>query len=471
MLFNTIDFALFLPLVVLIYYLIPHRYRWILLLAASYYFYMSWKVEYILLIVASTLVDYVSGLRMEKLPDRKSRLPWLLLSLGINLGLLFFFKYFNFATGNLNLLFQQVGLPTEIPVMKVLLPVGISFYTFQTLSYAIEVYFGNQKAEKHLGYFALYVSFFPQLVAGPIERYSRLAPQFRKPQVLSYENLSKGLRLILYGLFIKMVIADNISGIVDQVYASPDQYAPVDILKGIFLYSFQIYSDFYGYSTIAIGSALLLGIRIMDNFRSPYLARNISEFWQRWHISLSTWFRDYLYFPLGGNRVSRQRWIINILLVFLISGLWHGANWTFLIWGFLFGLLYILERLLNRAFRLQKAYPAWSAGHLLLALKTFLLVSLLWVFFRSQSFDEAIHIFRQLFGNTPANLQSLTVPISTWIFLLIFLVSDMILYNRRFDTWVGGIPYLLRWGIYGVLLLGIIVFAGVENFPFIYFQF
>ena len=471
MLFNTIDFAIFLPLVVIIYYLIPHRFRWILLLAASYFFYMSWRVEYILLIVASTLVDYFSGIRMEGLPDRKSRLPWLILSLSINLGLLFFFKYFNFATENLNALFDRVGFSAEIPLMKLLLPVGISFYTFQTLSYTIEVYYGKQKAERHLGYFALYVSFFPQLVAGPIERYSRLAPQFRERQVISHENLSRGLRLILYGLFIKMVIADNVSGIVDQVYAHPENFASADVLKGVFLYSFQIYSDFYGYSTIAIGSALLLGIRIMDNFRSPYLARNISEFWQRWHISLSTWFRDYLYFPLGGNRVSKQRWILNILLVFLISGLWHGANWTFLIWGGLFGMLYILERMVNRVFKLHKEHKPYSATHLLLALKTFLLVTVLWIFFRSQSLEEALSIFRFLSGNAPLEPQALVIPLSTWIFLLAFVISDVILYNRRFDTWLDGKPYVFRWLIYGILLLGIIVFAGVENFPFIYFQF
>jgi D-alanyl-lipoteichoic acid acyltransferase DltB (MBOAT superfamily) len=471
MLFNTFEFAIFLPVVVLIYYLLPHKFRWILLLAASYFFYMSWRVEYILLILASTLVDYFSGLRMEKLPDRKSRLPWLVLSLSINLGLLFFFKYFNFTTENLNLLFQRVGFSAEMPVMKLLLPVGISFYTFQTLSYSIEVYYGNQKAERHLGYFALYVSFFPQLVAGPIERYSRLAPQFRLRQVFTYDHLSRGLRLILYGLFIKMVVADNVSGLVDQVYENPESFTSPDLLKGIILYSFQIYSDFYGYSTIAIGSALVLGIRIMDNFRSPYLAKNITEFWQRWHISLSTWFRDYLYFPLGGNRVSKQRWILNILLVFLISGLWHGANWTFLFWGFLFGLLYILERLLNKALRLQKEHKAYSAGHLLLALKTFLLVTFLWVFFRSQSFEDALNMFQLLALNSPADPQVLLVPLSTWIFLLVFVVSDVLLYNRRFDTWLDGMPYLLRWAIYGILLSGIIIFAGVENFPFIYFQF
>ena len=471
MLFNTIDFAIFLPIVVLVYYLIPHKLRWVFLLAASYYFYMSWKVEYIFLIILSTLVDYFSGIRMEKLPDRKSRLPWLILSLCVNLGLLFFFKYFNFAAENLNLMFQKVGLAKELPLMQLLLPVGISFYTFQTLSYSIDVYFGRQKAEKHLGYFALYVSFFPQLVAGPIERYSRLAPQFRVKQVLSYDNMINGLRLILYGLFIKMVIADNISGIVDLVYAHPENFASPDILKGIFLYSFQIYSDFFGYSTIAIGSALLLGIRIMDNFKSPYLAKNISEFWQRWHISLSTWFRDYLYYPLGGNRVSKQRWVLNILVVFLISGLWHGANWTFIIWGLLFGLLYISERLVNGLLKWQKIYSAFSAGHILLALKTFLLVTILWVFFRSQSFDGAISIFRLLGQNAPLDAQALLIPLSTWIFLLLFIISDILLYNKRFDSWVGGMPYLLRWCIYGVLLFGIIAFAGVENFPFIYFQF
>jgi len=471
MLFNTIDFAIFLPVVVICYYLIPHKYRWILLLSASYFFYMSWRVEYVGLIILSTLVDYISGIRMAKLPDRRSRLPWLILSLVTNLGLLFTFKYFNFATENLNLLFHRVGLSAQIPMSHLLLPVGISFYTFQTLSYSIDVYFGKQEAEKHPGYFALYVSFFPQLVAGPIERYSRLAPQLREEHVITYDNLANGLRLILYGLFIKMVIADNIAVIVDQVYADPDHFVSVDILKGVLLYSFQIYSDFYGYSTIAIGSALLMGVRIMDNFKTPYLAKNISEFWQRWHISLSTWFRDYLYFPLGGNRVSKQRWVFNILIVFLVSGLWHGANWTFLIWGALFGSLYIIERVVNRALSLQKVYSSWSAGHILLATKTFVLVTLLWVFFRSQGIEQAFQIFRLMFHPGAAGSQSLAIPLSTWIFLLIFISSDLVLYNKRFDTWIGDIPYLIRWLIYGLLLFGIIIFAGVENFPFIYFQF
>jgi len=216
---------------------------------------------------------------------------------------------------------------------------------------------------------------------------------------------------------------------------------------------------------------LLMGVRIMDNFKTPYLAKNISEFWQRWHISLSTWFRDYLYFPLGGNRVSKQRWVFNIMIVFLVSGLWHGASWTFLIWGALFGVLYLLERAVNRTFNLRKVCSPWSAGHILLAIKTFILVTLLWVFFRSQGADQAIHIFRLMFSPGAHGSQSLVIPLSTWIFLLLFISSDLVLYNRRFDNWIGRMPYLFRWLVYGVLLFGIIIFAGVENFPFIYFQF
>ena len=442
-----------------------------MLLMASYYFYMSWKVEYIFLIAFSTLIDYFAGLLMEKAPNKRYRRLLLILSLTTNLGLLFFFKYFNFAAGNLNLLFDQIGIQQDVPLMNFLLPVGISFYTFQTLSYTIDVYFGRQKAEKHLGYFALYVSFFPQLVAGPIERFSRLAPQFKVKHLFSYDNLSNGLRLILYGLFVKMVIADNIASLVDEVYASPESYSSFDIFKGLSLYSFQIYSDFYGYSLIAIGSAQLMGVRIMDNFRTPYLAKNIAEFWQRWHISLSTWFRDYLYFPLGGNRVSKQRWIFNILIVFVVSGFWHGANWTFLIWGSLFGVIYLIEYVFNKTLKLNQEHKAYSFGHLALALKTFILVTLIWVFFRSQSFGDAMLIFKSLFGNIGMSGTGLIVPNFLIIFFSLFVLSDLLLYNKRFDNWVGNFPMVGRWLVYGALLFSIIIFAGVENFPFIYFQF
>ncbi len=471
MLFNTVEFVLFLPIVIITFFLIPHKYRWILLLAASYFFYMCWKVEYIFLIIISTLIDYISGIMMEKKSNKRDRLPFLILSLTSNLGLLFFFKYFNFFADNLNWFFGKSGISQNIPLMNFLLPVGISFYTFQTLSYSIDVFFGRQKAERHLGYFALYVSFFPQLVAGPIERFSRLTPQLKQKHEFSYDNLSKGLRMILYGLFIKMVIADNLAGIVDKIYAAPQDYASLDILKGILFYSFQIYSDFYGYSLIAIGSAKIMGINLMDNFKTPYLSKNIAEFWQRWHISLSTWFRDYLYLPLGGNRVAKLRWVLNILIVFIVSGIWHGANWTFLIWGALFGVIYILEKTFNGIFNVKKSYSSFSIGHILLATKTFILVTLIWIFFRSQSFNEAIHVFQLLFDFNREAKSTLMIPSFVWIFFLVFVISDILLYNKRFDSWVNDFSLIGRWVIYGVLIFSIIVFAGVENFPFIYFQF
>ena len=432
---------------------------------------MCWKVEYIFLIILSTLIDYFSGIQMAKLPTKKSRLPYLILSLCTNLGLLFAFKYFNFFSNSLNIVFSHVDLSNQIPSINVLLPVGISFYTFQTLSYSIDVFLGKQKAEKHLGYFALYVSFFPQLVAGPIERFSRLSPQLKEKHAFTYSNLANGLRLILYGFFIKMVIADNLSGLVDQVYAAPENYSSVNILTSVFLYSFQIYSDFYGYSIIAIGSALIMGVKIMDNFKTPYLSKNIGEFWQRWHISLSTWFRDYLYFPMGGNKVAKARWIFNIFIVFIVSGLWHGANWTFIIWGALYGVIYLIEKFINKIFGLEKEYASYSPGHLLLSLKTFILVTLIWIFFRSQSFDEAINLFSLIFKNTNIHTAKLIIPNVTWIMLIVFIISDFLLYNKRFDGWVAKFSLPLRWGIYSLLIFSIIVFAGVENFPFIYFQF
>ncbi len=471
MIFNSIEFILFLPVVIILYYLTPQRFRWVLLLAASYYFYMSWKVEYIFLIIFSTLVDYFSGLMMERQSSKKKRLPFLILSLVTNLGLLFFFKYYNFGAENLNLLFDKIGLSQDIPMMDFLLPVGISFYTFQTLSYSIDVYFGRQKAEKHLGYFALYVSFFPQLVAGPIERFSSLTPQFKENHTFTYENFANGLRLILYGWFIKMVIADNLAVVVEQIYASPENFSSLDILTGISFYSIQIYSDFYGYSIIAIGSALIMGIKLMDNFKTPYLAKHIAEFWQRWHISLSTWFRDYLYFPLGGNKVKLSRWVLNILIVFIVSGFWHGANWTFIIWGSIFGVTYLVEHLINRLFKLQKEQKPFSLQHLMLAFKTFIIVTIAWVFFRSQSLDEALQVFSSLFHNTNLSGTELSTPMFVWVFLILFMLSDFLLYNKRFDKWIAQFPLIGRWSIYTILIFSIIVFAGVEDFPFIYFQF
>lgn len=465
MLFNSVAFIVFLPIVIMLYYLIPGRFRWILLLIASYYFYMSWRVEYIFLIVFSTLIDYFVALRMERIVEKRKRRPWLALSLFANLGLLFVFKYFNFVSDSVNTFCGD-----WMPTIELLLPVGISFYTFQTLSYSIDVYNGKQQAERHLGYFALYVSYFPQLVAGPIERFSRLTPQLKTIHNLKYENIANGFRLILFGLFIKMVIADNLAGIVDAVYEAPNLYSSLDLSIGVVFYAFQIYGDFFGYSVVAIGAALMMGVNLMDNFKTPYLSKSISEFWQRWHISLSTWFRDYLYFPIGGNRVKQFKWILNILVVFIVSGIWHGANWTFVFWGGLYAIIYLIEKGFNPAGKEIEAKP-FSIKHIVLALKTFILVTLIWVFFRSQSLNDALTIFKELFTNGWSASEHITVPIATITAFIAFVLIDIRLYNTRFDVWVGNLNGVLRWLIYSILIFAIIVFAGVEDFPFIYFQF
>lgn len=469
MLFNSIDYVVFLPFVVILYYAIPARFRWIMLLVASYYFYMCWKPEYVLLLIISTGIDYFAGLWMGKIPERKKRTKYLILSLISNLGILFAFKYFNFFNATARQAFESLNLFYNVPMFDVLLPVGISFYTFQTLSYSIEVYQGKHKAEKHLGYFALYVSFFPQLVAGPIERFDQLGPQLHQQHKITYSNIANGLKLIIYGLFIKMVIADNLSVYVDQIYADPQKFNSLNILSGLFFYSFQIYSDFYGYSTIAIGSAMLLGIKLMDNFRAPYLSKSITEFWSRWHISLSTWFRDYLYIPLGGNRVKLSRWYINIFIVFLVSGLWHGASWTFVIWGGLHGILYISESIVNKALHI-KSKPGLTITNTLLVLKNFVLVTLIWVFFRSQSIGEAMVVFKSVLTNFNV-LDGFMIPLRMWILLLFFIVTDIILYNTRFDKWVDDRGFVFRWAVYLILVFVTITLSGIDHQPFIYFQF
>ncbi len=469
MLFNTYQYLFFLPLVVILYYVIPHRYRWILLLGASYYFYMCWKAEYLILILASTGIDYWASLRMSRHREKKKRKKYLILSLFTNLGILFLFKYFNFFSDSVHSVFEQFNVFYESRTFDLLLPVGISFYTFQTLSYTIEVYQGKQKAERHLGIFAVYVAFFPQLVAGPIERFFNLGPQFKTKQIFSYKNLINGLRLILYGLFIKMVIADNLSVFVDQIYANPLDHNRWSVLTAVFFYSFQIYSDFYGYSLVAIGSALILGIKIMDNFKTPYMAKNIAEFWSRWHISLSTWFRDYVYIPMGGNRVKLSRWALNILVVFMVSGLWHGANWTFVIWGTMYGLIYLIETGFSKLLPV-KDDKAISLGNVLRMLKNFILVTVIWIFFRSPGLSEAMDIFKAIWHNGEV-FDLYVVPTRIWFFLIFFILSDIVLYNTRFDRWCDTRPLLIRWGVYFLLLFSIIAFSGVENFPFIYFQF
>ncbi|MDX2359359.1 MAG: MBOAT family O-acyltransferase [Crocinitomicaceae bacterium] len=471
MLFNTLDYILFLPIVIIGYYLLNAKYRWALLLIASYYFYMCWKPEYVVLILASTLIDYFAGLQMAKRDSKKKRRPFLYMSLAANLGILFAFKYANFFSETATNIAHSMDFMVHFPLFDFLLPVGISFYTFQTISYSIDVYNDKIRPERHLGHFALFVSFFPQLVAGPIERFSSLSPQLKRPQSFDYENFKNGLRMILFGLFAKMVIADNAAPIADVIFNDPELYNSFNISLGLFFYSFQLYCDFFGYSLIAIGSALIMGIKLMDNFNSPYLSVNVADFWRRWHISLSTWFRDYIYFPMGGNRVRKMKWIFNIVAVFVISGFWHGASFTFIFWGLLVGLLYVIEMTINKALKIRTEIKPFSANHLLRAAKTFIIISFTWIFFRSLTFADSWIMFDALFSNGGLDGKTLDISMVLWLTLAGFIVLDWVLYNKRFDTWVGRQPFVLRWVLYAMMIFSIMVFTGVEEIPFIYFQF
>ncbi|OFY92284.1 MAG: alginate O-acetyltransferase, partial [Bacteroidetes bacterium RIFOXYB2_FULL_35_7] len=341
MLFNSLQFAFFFPLVTLLYFALPHKLRWALLLGASCIFYMAFIPSYILILVATIIVDYIAGIYIEKEKGPKRRL-YLIISIITNIGFLAFFKYFNFLNSNVAAIAHFLDWNYSIEALSIILPVGLSFHTFQAMSYTIEVYRGTQKAEYHFGIYALYVMFYPQLVAGPIERPQNLIHQFYEKHTFDYQRVTDGLKLMLWGFFKKMVIADRLSLYVNQVYNNPDQYSGFPVLLATYLFAFQIFCDFSGYSDIAIGSAKIMGFKLMDNFNTPYFAKTIKEFWKRWHISLSTWFRDYLYISLGGNRVIKWKMQFNLFIVFMISGLWHGANWTFVLWGSLHG-FYIIS--------------------------------------------------------------------------------------------------------------------------------
>lgn len=471
MLFNSVAFLIFLPLVVILYYLLPQKYRWAWLLAASYYFYACWKVEFLSLIVFSTVVDYTVARLIGSSSSQRTKRGLLAVSLISNLGLLFIFKYLGLFLPDPNSM--TVNIHTVMhPVTGVILqgiyfsiPVGISFYTFQTLSYTLDVYHGKVEPEKHLGKFALFVTFFPQLVAGPIERFSRLMPQLKEKHKPLYENFQKAFRLMLYGFFVKLCIADNLAPLVDSVYADPGSFNLASVWSGTLAFGFQIYADFAGYSLIAQGAALCLGINLMDNFKTPYLSTSIGEFWSRWHISLSTWFRDYLYIPLGGNRVKTFRWAINILLVFIISGFWHGANYTFLIWGAIHGLLYLIERAFGGIFPLRKT----GVGRFFAGTMLFFAVSMAWVFFRIDSVENVGPHFQALLSS--GGTKTIDWKPELILMFILFVLSDILLYNKRFDRFIGRFNFPVRWTIYALLIWCISAWAGMANHPFIYFQF
>ncbi len=454
MLFNSLDYLFFLPLVVALYYLLPHRLRWMLIFVSSCFFYMAFIPKYILVLFAIIGIDYTAAIWMEKLSGQP-RKRLLMVSLFANIGILAFFKYFGFANQTLIDFFALFGKEFKAYDLGIILPIGLSFHTFQSMSYTIEVYRGHQKAEKHLGYFANYVLFFPQMVAGPIERYATLGEELRKKQTLNYQNLSAGFRLVLLGFVVKMVVADQLAPFVNQVYAGPTEYNQLQIFLALVFFSFQIYADFFGYSLIAQGSARLLGVHIMDNFKTPYFSASISEFWRRWHISLSTWFRDYVYIPLGGNRTSIGRWALNTLLVFGISGLWHGANWTFIVWGLLHGVFLLLEKPFKRYANV---------------LSTFVLVSLAWVFFRAPDFQSALQILKGIVISNPSAAHWLDYW-TPFCALGLMIILDFSYSKLRFDQLLEGISAIWRWSIYFALLFILLSMSGTQKFTFIYFQF
>ena len=483
MLFNSFEFIIFLPIVIIFYYIIPHRFRWVLLLIASYFFYMMWNPKYIILIIISTVIDYFAGIMMSNQKVKSKRKKYLLLSLFANLGLLFVFKYFNFFNSQAGLLFEAFSNAAyPISSLKLLLPMGISFYTFQTLSYTIDVYKGTRKPERHLGYFALYVTYFPQLVAGPIERSQHLLPQLRKKHDFNYECTISALLRICWGLFKKVIIADRVAVIVNTIYGDLPSYSGIYLIIATVGFAIQIYCDFSAYSDIAIGSAKLMGIDLMENFKTPYFSKSITEFWKRWHISLSTWFRDYLYIPLGGSRVSKK-WMIftNIMIVFVVSGLWHGANWTFIIWGFLNGLYLILERLIPKIRIKSFSFSKIKIPSIIKQLFTFSLTLIGWVFFRSNNISDSLYVFKNL---SPTNIMEIISPkiislgldkydiVVLGLAIIWLFITELYKYSSKKDAIINND---LRQGISVVLLiLFLFIFGFYGNYDstqFIYFQF
>jgi D-alanyl-lipoteichoic acid acyltransferase DltB (MBOAT superfamily) len=481
MLFNSFAFFVFFPLVSAAYFLLPHRMRWLLLLVASYMFYMWWRPEYAVLLLISTVVDFTAARRIHDSTDQRVRIRWLRLSILVNLGMLACFKYYNFANDNLRTLISGLGLPYAVPDLDVLLPVGISFYTFQTMSYTIDVYRGHMEPTRHLGRFALFVTFFPQLVAGPIERAPNLLPQFIQRIRLDPARVVGGLKLMLWGFVKKVVVADRIAPVADHIYATPGLMEWSTLVLGGLLFGIQIYCDFSGYSDIAIGAARVLGIHLMQNFRTPYLSASIAEFWTRWHISLSAWFRDYIYIPLGGNRVSGHHRYFNLLVVFFISGLWHGAGWTFVLFGVLHG-VYVVMAIATRSWwqRINAAIGLERLPrlhHLLRVAGTFALVTFSWFVFRAQDIADTFTIVERVasFAEGPVGIASLFAVFKPGILAVTLLLGFLFLaFDHHVEAIVHGNRRLSRpMGLlfHAALLVLLVLFGDYGEVAFMYFQF
>ena len=474
MIFNSLAYLIFFPIVITCYFILPFKLRWVWLLAASYYFYMSWNIDLIYLILLTTLISYICAILIERTADIRLKKIFLTTALVSSLGVLFSFKYFNFLsralTGFINIF--SVNMPEY--ALDLILPIGISFYTFQTLSYVIDVYRGKVKAELHFGYYALFVSFFPQLVAGPIERPENLLPQLRAKHTPDALEFNEGLQIALRGFFKKLVVADLSAGYVNAVYNNPEEAVGLTVIIASLLFAVQIYGDFSGYTDIAVGCARMMGIRMTQNFNLPYSAKSIREFWSRWHISLSTWFRDYLYIPLGGNRCSVPRYLANIFTVFVVSGLWHGAEWTFIIWGGLHGLYQIAGHLtrntrdkLYSLFRIDKngkAAGIWQTFF------TFMLVLFAWLFFRANNVQELGVLLNKLVFSWDISLSSLSSigygAVQIAVTLLSVYIMRILDHTPRV---LSSNRYILA--VWTIAAAWLILLTGDGAGEFIYFQF
>ena len=467
MLFNSLQFILFFAVVTCLYFLLRQQHRWKLLLMASCYFYMVFKPVYILILLLTIVIDYFAGIYIEK-SEGARRKNYLVISLITNLGILAIFKYYNFFNDNVGWLFNLWGSENPIPYLNIILPIGLSFHTFQAMSYTIEVYRGHQKAEKHFGIYALYVMYYPQLVAGPIERPQNLLPQYHQHHFFEWERTKSGLMMMAFGLFKKVVVADRLALFVDHSYNNINDSNGLSLLIATVFFAFQIYCDFSGYSEIAIGASRIMGIELMQNFDRPYQSKTISEFWRRWHISLSSWFRDYLYIPLGGNRVGEFKRYFNLFFVFVVSGFWHGANWTFLIWGFLHGIYLIIAQLKDKYIfkRIRKAN--WFEN-LVSMIFIFIIADFAWIFFRANNVTDAFAIIGKI--STLSFENPILSPYNSFENIFCLIVIG-VLYIKEFYLPVIDTKSNVRfWFIF--VLLGFLsyIFGVFNSNQFIYFQF
>ena len=481
MLFNSVSFGIFIIIIFILYYFVPHKYRWCFLLAASYVFYMNLHIGYGILLFAATALTYVLALRLEKADTVKLKKRCLAGGIMPLVLMLIFYKTASPVIDHLNILIDAGRLNMQPVTVKILLPAGISFYFFQSMGYLIDVYRGKIKAERHFGYYALFVSFFPQLLAGPIGRADSLLPQYKKERPFVYENVTYGLKLMTWGYFKKLVIADVFADVVNGVYDYAQSYVGMVFIVVTFMFAIEIYCDFSGYSDIAIGCAKLFGIDLMTNFKSPYFSFSIKEFWSRWHISLSTWFRDYVYIPHGGNRVPKLRHLLNLFITFLVSGFWHGSSLTYLMWGGIHGVLQIIETLIYP--KTRKGVPVNRRRHLWQLPVTFALLCFTWIFFRANSIQDAIWIISRLFWDIERPLNYLHTCIiclgvsrtaAIGMLLSATLLAAYDLASLKYDVIkvLSRQRFFIRWPVYVLFLVGIALFSykGVAT-EFIYFRF